>query len=613
MKCFRLLIVTAPFLILSLVAEPANAQITPQFSATRTTGVAPLGVFFDATSTTHSDASLDEFNDLTYSWNFGDDPTTAWTISGRSANRADGPVAAHLFENPGIYTVTLVVRDGMGGQVSTSATVNVLDAGSSFSGSATRCFSTSGSFSGCPTGAQQITTTNFSSAVNTHKGRDRRLLFRRGETFSAGNGIAISDLGPGLIGAFGSGSAPRVNVSGGMTLFSFGNQSAPAGCADWRIQDLQFLRVGSASNSFLIGQQGTCNNLTFNRLTASGFVSAMDFGGSILSWWNRNGFPGHTAPSGVFVVGTRFSDHATPAEGGSDNHAISWNVQRSAILGSDISQQFHVIRSGFCQKCVISDSRVAGPTARTGQILKFHGPGDGGPGSIGFGEYSEDVILSANRFENFNGDWMTGFGPQNSTTDERVRRVIIEANHFTANTNTQALVLLWASHSAVRNNLFLLSSPLGSTAVRVTRRGIEPAPRLNRIDNNTCYSSTSSPSTCVEISAAGVDARVRNNLLYAPVASSRAVVSGTGGGAPVVAGNLIASANPFLSDSPQTPGDFALASGTAAAGGGVPVLSLLRDFFGGERSSPWSVGFHEFGSTGAPVSMPPPPPILLAP
>src|SRR5512145_1297788 len=74
----------------------------------RTSGVAPLAVFFDATGTTRS-STFRPFHDVEYRWDFGDPVSGNWqptdgSRTGRSRNSATGPVAAHVFGAPGTYT-----------------------------------------------------------------------------------------------------------------------------------------------------------------------------------------------------------------------------------------------------------------------------------------------------------------------------------------------------------------------------------------------------------------------------------------------------------------------------------------------------------------------------
>src|SRR6185295_12922369 len=109
----------------------ASAAITPAIVPSRTSGVAPLAVFFDATGTT-STGTTKPFHELGYQWNFGDAATT-WATTGAPKNSATGPIAAHVFESPGTYTVTLTVTDGVN-NATASATITVSNPNTVFSG-----------------------------------------------------------------------------------------------------------------------------------------------------------------------------------------------------------------------------------------------------------------------------------------------------------------------------------------------------------------------------------------------------------------------------------------------------------------------------------------------
>jgi hypothetical protein len=73
--------------------------------ASRTDGVAPLSVFFDATGT--PDLADGSYVDATFAWNFdADNLDTA-----ANYRTASGFVAAHVFEKPGTYRVRVDVYD----------------------------------------------------------------------------------------------------------------------------------------------------------------------------------------------------------------------------------------------------------------------------------------------------------------------------------------------------------------------------------------------------------------------------------------------------------------------------------------------------------------------
>jgi len=87
----------------------ANHTFSATFSATapggivlslvpaRTSGVAPLAVFFDASGTTDIGVTTRPFHDLEYTWSFGDPGSGTWASGAQpgvsSRNSATGPVA----------------------------------------------------------------------------------------------------------------------------------------------------------------------------------------------------------------------------------------------------------------------------------------------------------------------------------------------------------------------------------------------------------------------------------------------------------------------------------------------------------------------------------------
>ena len=83
---------------------------TASFTATPSSGVAPLAVSFDASASTDTDGSI-----ATYSWNFGDNSTSNSTTS----------AASRTYASAGTYTVTLTVTDNLGATASTTRTVQV--------------------------------------------------------------------------------------------------------------------------------------------------------------------------------------------------------------------------------------------------------------------------------------------------------------------------------------------------------------------------------------------------------------------------------------------------------------------------------------------------------
>lgn len=193
------------------------SPITLALSATRTTGTAPAGVIFEATGSSPA-ASVDSpYHDLHFTWDFADAGAFENVASdlpwGRSKNSAYGPVACHVFEAPGVYTVTCVARDGVNLPRVATLTVTVDDPDTVFAGDATAVISASGDFSGKPPDAVEFTT--FSAAFAATKSKShQRYLFRAGETFVNPH-VAIGGSGERLyIGRFGTGADPVFDNQG---------------------------------------------------------------------------------------------------------------------------------------------------------------------------------------------------------------------------------------------------------------------------------------------------------------------------------------------------------------------------------------------------------------
>ena len=330
----------------------ASGNISLSLVPARTAGVAPLSVFFDATGTTAPTLTPRPFHDIEYQWNFGDplgSPVlgTTWSTGSRagssSRNLAKGPVTAHVFERPGTYTVTLSARHGAN-TAATTTTITVTDPNVVFAGNTT-CFSNTSDFTGCPNPANQITTTNFIAVTNATSTGARRLLLRRGHTFTvSGNSGRISVQGPGILGAFGPAASPipvvraltnnAILQTSGPTVFN------PTPFGDWRIMDMELDGSGfplSAVEGIGEGIQETLLRLYIHDV-------AMCFNDSVplLDIFNAGVNSGHE------IWDQKTMQDVTCLRA-SSNGAVQ-GTRRLAFLGnylSDMSNLAHLHRMGF--------------------------------------------------------------------------------------------------------------------------------------------------------------------------------------------------------------------------------------------------------------------------
>ena len=90
------------------ITETPNQSPTASFTANPTSGVAPLGVTFNALNSSDSDGTI-----ISYAWDFKDGSTG----SGQTIN--------HTFSSAGSYSVKLTVTDNKGASGSTTKTITV--------------------------------------------------------------------------------------------------------------------------------------------------------------------------------------------------------------------------------------------------------------------------------------------------------------------------------------------------------------------------------------------------------------------------------------------------------------------------------------------------------
>ncbi|MCP4346872.1 MAG: PKD domain-containing protein, partial [Desulfobacterales bacterium] len=182
-----------------------DSNTTLTLTASRTSGVAPLGIFFE-TDLTSSTA----FSNTDYSWNFGDSSSGIWAETGTSKNTDTGPVSAHVFETPGEYTVILTAKNNSGTIGTETVLITVENPETVYAGTNTVCISRSDSndFTGCPDNAEQVTMDDFDD-ISSHISTGKRILLRRGDTWTtSGDRTYLNIDGPVTIGAYGDCDTP---------------------------------------------------------------------------------------------------------------------------------------------------------------------------------------------------------------------------------------------------------------------------------------------------------------------------------------------------------------------------------------------------------------------
>jgi PKD repeat protein len=576
------------------LAGAAQAQtVTPSLGPSRTAGPAPLAVFFDATGTTCQGCG-DPFHDLHYEWSFGDAANGAkWALTGRSKNLAFGPTSAHVFEQPGSYTVTLKVTGQSGGNASRTVTITVGDPNQQWAGARTVCVSTSGNFTGCPGGAQQVTTNSLATAAKSCNVSNTRCLFRRGEVWNGE--IRPSVAGPNLIGAFGSGARPRFKGGPTMALLQC------SGSTDWRIMDLEFEGSGTTQGILASSTRRVRDLLIFRtNMVQNTFHAGVNFAGNNLDLVDED------IHDGVFLVENDWKRVGRGAGG----NIVFMAASRQVYLGNDFQDTRtgeHVMRIQHGEKGVISNNLFA-DQANTKGLITLRSRDQNDDCSAGCGRPSKEFVLSDNIFRGRDDINVSITGLNRPVEKAFGRNFIVERNFFTkgqADAGLQMSIKFEDSEGiTLRNNVLIMDR-------WETYRGFEFSSSTRKVKayNNSCFVPTAATVAvrCVRFTGTLQVAEAFNNILYAPGTSTRLVVEGA---ATASGANQVPDASPFIVAAPTKGEEFALRSGTAAIGSGVRVPNSI-DYASRPRGTGTpDVGAFAFGNAVA--DLPPQPPVLIS-
>lgn len=548
-------------------AAPAAPAMT---AANRTSGVAPLAVFFDAVDTrpegpaapfawTSGVVQPQDLEGTEYAWDFGDAGAGTWPTTGLPRNEATGYTAAHVYERPGKYTAQLKVTDAAGAVHVYAQTITV----GAFAGQ-TYYVAANGDDRAPGTSPSRPFATFDRGFAAVNGGPNRRLLLRRGDRFRT-PGVIVTTPGPGIIGAYGEGPRPVLEVSG-----TEGGIRITA--ADWRIMDVELVGPGrNVDQGAAIGYadvKQTVNALAL-RVRATEFRTGLGNG----DWKPIYATP-HDGNAWVECEVT--ADHV----GG-----MYVGGRRLAVLGNDLHDMSttHVLRVWQAHKAVIAHNRLWNPGSSR-HALKLHGPerDDGRP-------ETRWVTISDNLARG--KVWALAIGPQNGESNEPVSHVVVERNRTFGEGSVQADVFVWARDVVVRNNVFdATGSSRSYAAVGVARRGVEAPPERVRVVNNTVVRRDAADEVAVvQVDATPVGLAIRNNLVSAPLARHVSLVSGTPRTAPAQDHNLL-TRSPGFRDPER--GDFALQPGSPAVDAGAPLTEVRGDLRrnGRPRGAGWDLG-----------------------
>lgn len=505
-----------PSSVQSIVTINEVGNLNPIILTNRTSGVGPVHVQFDA-STTQALAPVSNriYHEFQFEWNFGDATAAGQTWSQgplagvASKNIAYGPNAGHVFEEAGTYTVTLTVRDpsGLLGAVSRTVVITVTAADTVFSGSNTVCLSTGTDFTGAPAGATTVpsaTIANIQSALTAGK----RVLLKRGDTWDTTTTTTVTSA-IGLLGAFGSGNRPKIRMTGTVGGLVFSTAS------DWRVVDVEVTSDGVYG-------------------AVKGCVSVVDstnilFLRADLNQGRNNFSASNSIGLGIFdcVIHECFTTAGICAYIDKvDNLAIygTW-----MYLSTD-----HTCRVQGTAKSAISYNFFERPSVGSGCALTVRGKANDANVDLWNGLWTEKVVVSSNYCTTSaaRGGNALAIKPQAVGHAERLRDILVEGNVLTSEDSTP-FVSEVSHRLTIRGNIIISRFNFGMDfGYASTATDVVPPPDSIWIYNNTFYKpdtvfingfSAVAITNTTEITGMVI----KNNVAYAPNDTRDGYTNGT--------------------------------------------------------------------------------------
>ena len=552
---------------------PAGPEIS--IAPSRLSGVAPLAVLFDASGTTDSTTDL-PFHELGYSWDFGDDPLDTWDTTGRSKNIAYGAVAAHVFNDPGTYTVTLTVTNGADTSVGT-VDITVDDPDVTFLGTNTVYVSSSAlpvaGSDGVPFGATYVFSGDWPTIVNTYATAGKRVLLRHDDTFT-GTATAVLPTGStGIIGMYGSGAKPIIRNTGTTNNSSILRPPTSA-VADRILMDLDFDgQSDTHRNGFFAFANFRLSQLLFLR------CDFHDLGGGITITADTLT---PVVPDQIFLVDSTI-ERINCSSGTAGPQGVFFAGSQLGVLGNTLndstgSSAEHLLRIKYCDRGVVSDNSISN-VATNKEMFSLRGVcTDGTCGPFPVGAKTQYVVVSYNIINTNTYSGTVVDTEATAGTAASIENVLIEANVYYRKTGGGADCIEVRAHKVtVRNNIAEMTIPAATAVVPfivVGTGGLGTYAQDVWVYNNSAYSNGTQTAVLVRITNTNVTGLVvRNNILYRPNAGAPTKVQDLGSGNSYTESNNLITNPTFVVQPPVTAANFALGSGSVAidAGYAVPV------------------------------------------
>ena len=492
------------------------AGITPVFTASVTTGVAPLAVFVEGTGTT-AISTPHAWRDCLFGVDSGDTASgnfTYGTRAGQSKRKGlGGPTWGHVYETPGTYTMYGWVYDGIGYVQRPIATIVVQDPDVVFSGTNTICCSTSGNFTGAPSGSNNQTVANLAAAL-AFLASGKRVLLQTADAWSTSVTSTQSGTKDNMVlGSFGGGRS-TITMGAAQNLFTISS----ANVSRFQIRDI-IVNGGSFAARVVLCSTGIAiTGLHLHNIYAYDIGSLYTVSGSHLT--------NNLSVSNCLVERIK---------GGAGCLGIFGAATNVVIVDSridDVTAGEHNIRFQYVGKGYIGGVECINPAANK-HAMTLRCPlwagGAGNPIGLPINSYSEYVTVADSKFASNTAQIVT-IHPQATTNDERIRRVIFERNYVYAQGTTAATGLIFTSFECIsRNNVYNLTGGATYVVGVTTAANNNFTPDANESWNDTVYSGSAHTGSTGFSGASGsaTNSKLKNMLMYTPSATTAEVIGST--------------------------------------------------------------------------------------
>ncbi|MCR4335454.1 MAG: PKD domain-containing protein [archaeon] len=457
------------------------------------TGYAPFPVFFEGWQSSSRDEIVE------YSWNFGNDPTA----NSGNPNTMKTFNAAHAFETPGTYDVTLTVKNAAGQTSTAYKTINVLArpgttyyvdsviGNDSYDG---KCTTVQGS---C--GPWKTATNAFGKTATGDYQPGDSVLFKSGQEFEISGGTTGAHFNNLLFSTYGSGAKPIIRYTGT--------------AQGWVIND-----SGYSSNIAFVDLVFEMRNGTRNYL--HGIYRAIERSKSILylrgEFYEGDALFGHGTPSAavqadgsvvsnIYVIDSKYSLRQYDAlpDGGTGSIIMYGWIGRFASVNSEFDLANEQIGYfSYMDKGIMVGSKFSRPP--------FGRPGIRVSGHIVANQGSNNVHVADNYFMGWVDPLVTGCGAgsgkshqcnttliytgvllqigPNTGAVQSQKDFIVERNIFTNFQN--AIQVTNAENITIRNNILVTPQHRSGAAVALNPNfsSYQTKPLKNiKIIGNTMY------------------------------------------------------------------------------------------------------------------------------